>query len=144
VVTGEIAMISVDPAPGAVFEVDECIMSFPAGVSRLCAKGWRGTFDVIVDQDMVRGVLTVGFYEGTTMCAYAAMDSSELFAGRKVRLSPSMIYLSWENYSPAPRTVQPCSVPVTTTRMVATLWSDKDHYVAFEREFAGSYTFVRR
>ena len=90
-------------------------------------------------------VLTVSFWDGERRCGYAADTRDALAAETSASLAPSIAFLSWEEFSPPPvKTVQPCSLPVTTTRLVAELWTQHDHRSISTREFAGTYTFIRR
>ena len=134
--TGSISMIGSSPGTGASLLVGECRFG---NVTRACADGWRGTFNVSLDRDMVWAVLSVGFYEGTVLCGYAADVVERVSAGQTVTFRPSWISLSDEfgTFS------SPCRLPATTTRMVAVLWSDADWSTQLTQEFPGSYTFVR-
>ena len=133
---GNISMSASSPGSGASLLVGECRFG---NVTRTCADAWRGTFDVSLDRDMVWAVLTVGFYDGATLCGYAADVQERLPAGQTVTFRPSWISLSDEfgTFS------SPCQLPATTTRMVAVLWSDADWTTQLTQEFSGNYTFIR-
>lgn len=134
--TGTISMIGSSPGSGATLLVGECLFG---NVMRTCADGWRGTFAVSLDRDMVWAVLSVGFYEGPILCGYAADVQQLVRAGQTVTFRPSWISLS-DEFGSFPT---PCRLPVTTTRMAAVLWSDNDWTTQLTQEFSGSYTFTR-
>jgi len=135
--TGTISMIGSSPGSGASLLVGECRFG---NVTRTCADGWRGTFNVSLDREMVWAVLTVSFYDGDVPCGYAADVQERITPGQTVTFQPSWIALSDEI-----RTFpSPCRLPATTTRMVAVLWSDADWTTQLTQEFPGSYTFIPR
>jgi hypothetical protein len=131
-------MIDSSPAAGASLLVGECLSG---NITRTCADGWRGTFDVSLDRDMVWAVLSVGFYEGPVLCGYAADVQPLVPAGQTVTFRPSRIFLS-DEFGTFP---SPCRLPATTTRMAAVLWSDADWTTQLTQEFSDSYsyTFIR-
>ena len=133
--TGTITMVSSTPGSGAVLQVRECDFGL---VTRACADGWRGTFNVSLDRDLRWAVLTIAFYDGATLCGYAADDQPHMAAGQTVSFSPGRISLSDEfgTFS------SPCRRPATTTRMVAVLWSDADQTTQLRQEFDSTYNFV--
>ena len=133
---GTISMVASSPGSGGSLLVGECRFG---AVTRTCADGWHGIFEVSLDRDMVWAVLSVGFYEGSTLCGYAADVQQLLPAGETVTFRPSRIALSDEfgTFSP------PCLLPATTTRMVAVLWSDADWSTQLTQEFTANYTFMR-
>jgi hypothetical protein len=130
-------MTGSSPGSGASLLVGECRFGT---VTRACADGWRGTFNVSLDRDMVWAVLSVAFYEGPILCGYAADVQQLVPAGQTVTFRPSWISLS-DEFGTFP---SPCRLPATTTRMVAVLWSDADWTTQLTQEFSGSYTFIRR
>ena len=136
VATGAIEMASSSPASGAALPVRSC--QFGA-VTRSCADGWVGTFNVSLNDELRNPVLTVAFYSGDVLCGYAADVKERISAGRTVTFRPTWISLSDEfgTFS------QPCTLPATTTRMVAVLWSDDDRTTQLRQEFATAYRFVR-
>jgi hypothetical protein len=133
---GNISMIGSSPGSGASLLVSECRFG---NVTRTCADGWRGTFNVSLDRDMVWAVLSVAFYEGPILCGYAADVQQLVPAGQTVTFRPSWISLS-DEFGTFPL---PCRLPATTTRMVAVLWSDADWTTQLTQEFAAGYTFIR-
>ena len=133
---GTISMSGSSPGSGASLLVGECRFG---DVTRTCADGWRGTFDVSLDRDMAWAVLTVGFLQGSISCGYAADVQERVPAGQTVTFRPSRISLS-DEFGSFP---SPCSLPATTTRMVAVLWSDADWSTPLTQEFPGDYTFIR-
>jgi hypothetical protein len=88
---------------------------------------------------MVWAVLSVGFYEGSTLCGYAADVQQLVPAGQTVTFRPSWISLS-DEFGTFP---SPCRLPAATTRMVVVLWSDADWTTQLTQEFSGGYTFIR-
>ena len=134
--TGTISMIGSSPGSGAALLVGECLFG---NVTRTCADGWRGTFNVSLDREMVWAVLTVGFLDGDVSCGYAADVQERIVPGQTVTFRPSRIVLS-DEFGSFPT---PCRLPATTARMVAVLWSDADWTTQLTQEFPGSYTFVR-
>lgn len=141
---GEIVMTSFAPESGATMTVRDCGSIGGPGTARLCTDEFHATFDVRIDRDMRDPVLTVSFVDGPVRCAYAAATRDVLVAGRSVSFTPSVTFFSWEEFSSSgSKAVQPCSTPVTTTRMTAELWSDADPGV-LKREFGNSYTFKTR
>lgn len=133
---GTISMIGSSPGSSASLLVGECRFG---NVTRTCADGWRGTFNVSLDREMVWAVLTVGFYDGAVLCGYAADVQQRIPAGQTVTFRPSWISLSDEFGTFSSH----CRLPATTTRMVAVLWSDADWTTQLTHEFSGSYTFIR-
>jgi hypothetical protein len=134
--TGAIEMASSSPASGASFFVRSC--EFGA-VTRSCADGWVGTFNVSLSGELRHPVLTVAFYRGNVLCGYAAAVKDRITVGQTVSFRPTWISLSDEfgTFS------QACTLPATTTKMVAVLWSDDDWTMQLRQEFATAYTFVR-
>jgi hypothetical protein len=134
--TGTISFLGSSPGFGASLLVGDCRFG---NVTRSCADGWRGTFQVSLDRDMVWAVLSVAFYEGPVNCGYAADVLPLVPAGQAGTFRPSWISLS-DEFGTFP---SPCRLPATTTRMVAALWSDADWTTQLTQEFSGSYTFIR-
>ena len=134
--TGAIEMVSSSPASGASLSVRSC--QFGA-VTRSCADGWDGTFNVSLNGELRYPVLTVSFYSGDVLCGYAADVRDRIAAGQTVTFRPTWISLSDEfgTFS------QACALPATTTRMVAVLWSDDDWTTQISQEFTTTYKFVR-
>ena len=134
--TGAIEMVSSSPASGASLSVRSC--QFGA-VTRSCADGWAGTFNVSLSGELRYPVLTVAFYSGDVLCGYAADVRDRIAAGQTVTFRPRWISLSDEfgTFS------QACTLPATTTRMVAVLWSDDDWTTQISQEFTTTYKFVR-
>jgi hypothetical protein len=134
--TGAIEMASSSPASGASLSVRSC--QFGA-VTRSCAAGWVGTFNVSLSRELRYPVLTVAFYSGNVLCGYAADIKDRITAGQTVTFRPTWISLSDEFGT----FLQACTLPATTTRMVAVLWSDDDWTTQIRQEFATAYRFVR-
>lgn len=134
--TGVIEMASSSPASGASLPVRSC--QFGA-VTRSCADGWVGTFNVSLNGQLRYPVLSVAFYSGNVLCGYAADVKDRISAGQTVTFRPTWISLSDEfgTFS------QACTLPATTTRMVAVLWSDDDWTTQLSQEFGTAYRFVR-
>ena len=134
---GSITMVSSSPASGASLAVAECRFG---SVTRRCADGWQGSFDVSLSRQMDWPVLTVAFFDGEVLCGYAADAQQRLPAGQTVTFRPTWISLSDEfgTFS------SPCPLPATTTRIVVTLWSDADWTTPLTQEFAAHYTFIRQ
>ncbi len=148
-VTAEITMTSVAPASGATITVRDCETEGGTGWARLCSHDFRGTFSVQANGELQNLVLTVSFWDGERRCGYAADKRDALAAETSASFAPSLTFLSWEEFSPPPTTVnlfQPCSLPITTTRLIAELWTQHDHRSILTREFPGTYTytFIRR
>ncbi len=112
--------------------------------TRVCAEQFRGLFEVVASRRVPYPVLTVGFYNGSQMCGRAAATADALVAGEPLSFSSSAIFLSWEQWdaSGSRGIVQPWALPLTTTRIVAELWSDADDF-SLKREFSNSYIFRR-
>ncbi len=135
--TAEIAMTSVAPASGATITVGNC----STDSARLCSHEFLASFNVQANEELQNLVLTVSFWDTERRCGYAADTRDALAANTSTSLAPSIAFLSWEQSS---RAFQPCSLPVTTTRLVAELWTQHDHRTISTREFAGTYTFIQR
>jgi hypothetical protein len=135
--TAEITMTSVAPSSGATITVGKCFTDS----ARLCSHEFLSSFNVQVNQELQNLVLTVSFWDTARRCGYAADIRDGLAANTSASLAPSVAFLSWEQSSQA---FQPCSLPVTTTRLVAELWTQHDHRSISTREFAGTYTFIQR
>lgn len=134
--TGTIEMVNSSPLSGASLSVRSCRFG---AVTRLCADGWAGTFNVSLSQELRYPVLTVFFYSGDLLCGYAAGVRDRITAGQTVTFHPTWISLSDEFGTFR----QTCALPATTTRMVAVLWSDDDWSTTISQEFAATYTFLR-
>jgi hypothetical protein len=93
------------------------------------------------------GRLRLVFADGTRECAWAWLPPAVLAAGTSMTFSASTVFLSSETNeglgSPV-SLLQPCQLPVTTTRIVIQMWEagNPRSPVAVEA-FDGSYTFVR-
>ena len=125
--------------------IRDCGTQLGAGWDRLCSDGFRGTFNVQANGELQNLVLTVSFWDGERRCAYAADTRDALTAETSASFAPSLTFLSWEEFSPSPTTVnlfQPCSLPITTTRLIAELWTQHDHRSILRREFPGTYTYT--
>ena len=123
-VTAEITMTSVAPASGSTMTIRDCATQY--GWERLCSDGFRGTFSVQASGELQNLVLTVSFWDRERRCGYAADTRDALAAETSASFAPSLTFLSWEEFSPPPTTVdlfQPCSLPITTTRLIAELWT---------------------
>lgn len=136
----EITVTALAPLPGASLSVGECLSPSPPGRPPLCSDDWQGTFEVAVNRDVQHVVLTIGFYDGATLCAHAAATIDRIAARTRVSLNPRRIVVAWERGGTVE---QPCQLPVTTTRLVAILWSDAADGFELQREFPSSYTFVK-
>ncbi len=108
------------------------------GVTRACAEGWRGRFDVTLDRNLAWPVLTVQFYAGSALCGYAAAVQQEIVGGDVATFAPERIAVSDEFGTFRSQ----CALPVTITRMEAVLWSDADWGTEIRQELAATYTFV--
>ena len=128
------------PGSGATLAVrDGCVAGL---VARTCTESWRGAFDVLVDLEMANAVLTVRFYDGDTLCGYAANTLNPVPANSRVTIEVGTIFLSDEF-----RTFRtPCRRPFTTNRIEAELWSDSSAWGSrtLVQLFPGSYTFADR
>ena len=119
---GTIAGRRFSPGPGATLAVhDNCLSG---SVTRRCTNDWHGTLDVVVDREMTYPVLVVSFYEGSKLCGYAAGTRDVVPADIPVSFDLSRIVLSDEFGT----FTQPCQLPLTTTRLVAQLWSDSSSW----------------
>jgi hypothetical protein len=133
---GTIRLVSVSPDPGASLTVERCVVN---GLPRDCAP-WSGAFEVTVAGDVEWPVLTVGFYDGTKLCGYAAATiDTRLPAGVATTFRPSSISLTDEFGSFQP----PCALPAKATRMVAQLWTDADWNFSVSQELPAQYAFVK-
>jgi hypothetical protein len=135
VLTGAIEMVGSSPASGASLSVATCRFG---AVTRTCAEGWVGTFNVHLSRELRYPVLTVLFYSGEVLCGYAADVRDRITAGQTVAFHPSWISLSDEYRTFS----QPCPLPAQANRLVAVLWSDVDWATQIRREFTTTYTFV--
>lgn len=135
-INGDIRLMAVNPAPGASLPVRDCL----AGqVTRSYATDWTATFELTSDRHIRWAVLSIGFYDGGRLCAYAADVVLTVTPGETATFRPSRIFLSDEfgTFS------APCALPARTTTMVAHLWTDDDWSISLTREFAGGYTFLK-
>ena len=135
-VTASIALVGVSPDPGNTLIVAPCSRG---GATRECAAAWSGTFEVTVTAAVQYPVLTVRFYNESTLCGYAAQSWDTMLPAGATVFQPKTIYLTDEfgTFSP------PCALPARATRMVAELWSDADGSLSsMKQEFPISYTFV--
>jgi hypothetical protein len=135
--SGTITLRALSPGSGGTLSVGDCLFG---AAPRACAEEWRGVFDVTYDRDVVHAVLTVSFFDGDRLCGYAADTADRIPAGGTVTFRPARISLTdeWGVFSP------PCALPVTTTRVVASLWTDADWTVAANAIFDSTYSFLRR
>lgn len=142
--SGRITAVSIEPDSGTTMTVRDCDLAGGAKRTGVCAEQFRGLFEVVVDRYVRDPVLTVGFYDGSELCGYAAWSVDAIVPGETLSFSLSVIYLSWEKWDATGSRgiVQPCALPLTTTRMVAEVWSDGDGF-SLKQEFANSYTFQR-
>lgn len=132
---GAITITEISAGSGATLAVRDC----DAGnVMRICTDQWRGTFDVVTDRDVSFAVLAVRFYDGQMLCGYGAATRELVPAGSVVSFATSKIYVSDEFGTFA----RPCRLPATTTRIVATLWTDNDWNSTLIQEFSNTYTFA--
>jgi hypothetical protein len=142
---GEITLKGMTPAPGATLTVGECEVP-SAGGRRLCSDAWQGTLAVVGNRSLDFAVLSIDFYNGDTHCAFASATLAPLGAGQPVSMTLSPIYLSWEQHTGggSSKRVQPCQLPLTTTRMVATIWTPETETVFLESRLPGGYTFIQQ
>ena len=133
---GTIKLVSVSPDPGAALAVQRCVVN---GLPRDCA-AWSGAFEVTLAGEIRWPVLTVSFYDGTTLCGYAAATvGAALPAGVPTTFQPSSISLTdeWGTFK------TPCPLPAKATRLVAELWTDDNWNFSVKQEFSLHYTFVK-
>ncbi len=143
-ITARITAVSIEPDSGTTMTVRDCDLAGVAKPTRVCAEQFRGLFEVVVDRYVRDPVLTVGLYDGSEFCGYSAWAADAIAPGETLSFSLSVILLSWEQWDQTGSRgiVQPCALPLTTTRMVAEVWSDGDGF-SMKQEFANSYTFRR-
>lgn len=134
--TGTIALVGVTPEPGTSLTVAPCSRG---GALRECAGAWSGMFEVTVNGAVESPVLTVRFYDGSTLCGYAGYSWDAVLPAGAATFHPKTIYLTDEfgTFSP------PCALPAKATRMVAELWTEADGTFSVKQEFPISYTFVK-
>lgn len=136
-VSGEITITSISPGPGATVPVRACAL----GSTRFCADQPRLTVEVVIDQDIPDGSLTVQF----DRCGYAETPISALTAGSRISLTTSVIDLSDDG--PLHDGVGArlfCELPAVTTKTNVRLWRAGDAVgPLLAREFANTYTFAR-
>jgi hypothetical protein len=127
----DITMVVTQPAPGATL-APRC----PAGRT-VCTDQLALTFNVRFDRTVPDASVLVEFYTSTNQrCAIAMTPRVTLQAGVSSPATSAITLLS----SP-PDFIQFCELPVTTTRIVATLM-DATEARLLTREFAANYTFA--
>jgi hypothetical protein len=110
----------------------------------ICTDQIRFAFDVQVSENMTRASLRAHFSDGARTCAViAGGDSKPLTAGSMATFTPvGAVVLSDD-----PHLSETCTLPVTTTRVVAQLWrgdaSDNAGPV-LTVEFPITYSFAMR
>jgi hypothetical protein len=136
---GTVAIRELNPGVGATLRVRNDCLNVRATV--LCTESWRGIFDVLVDRDMTNAVLTAGFYDGNTICAYAAGTADLIPAGSLVSLTMTRIQLSDHTGK-----ALGCQLPAITNRIKVELWSDSSSWSnTLIQEFVNNtYTFSER
>jgi hypothetical protein len=141
---GEITLKGMTPAPGVTLTVGECEVASVGG-RRLCSDAWHGTLEVVGNRSLDFAVLSIDFYNGDTFCGFASATLA-LGAGQRVSMTLSPIYLSWEQHTGggSSRRIQPCQLPLTTTRMVASIWTPDTETVFLETRLPGEYTFIQQ
>lgn len=135
-VRGTIALISVSPDSGNSLTVATCSRGGPP---RECASDWRGTFEVTLDGPVEFPILVARFYDGETLCGYAAGGFDSVIPAGATLFHPSTIYLTDEFGTLSP----PCALPAKVTRMVVEVWTEADGTFSVKQEFPISYTFIK-
>lgn len=142
-----VTMTAITPAPGATVFVRDCPPG-PAGTfTTLCTDQLKATFSVFLDGEAPDSTLRVVFSDGTRQCGSSWLPRTPLVAGTSMTISTTTVFLSSElsegEGSPS-QLVQPCNLPVTTSRIVLQLWQRGNALAPLvAQEFAGTYTFVR-
>lgn len=135
IVTGEITITSISPAPGATVPVRAC-------GPETCADEPKLTLEMVIEQvreNIPNAVLSVDF----DRCAYWNTPVGSITAGSRLSLTTSVLYLSDHG---APGTPAPfCEFPAVTTGIVVRLWRSGQPFAPplLTRVFANSYTFAR-
>jgi hypothetical protein len=147
-VSGTVAIRSISPAPGATVRVRSCPPGPLATFTTLCTDQVRATIDVRLDADVTPASVVVAFADGPKHCGQAEFGARAFTAGVTSTIDVATIYLAAELSegvgSPA-RLVQPCQLPVTTSRVVVQIWRPQNAVTpVMTREFAGTYTFTDR
>jgi hypothetical protein len=109
------------------------------GSARFCADQPRLAVDVVIDQDIPSGSLTVHF----DRCGYARTPVTSLIAGSKVSLTTSVIELSDDGpLHDGVGAALFCDLPAVTTKTIVSLWrSGNAVRPLLTREYANTYTF---
>jgi hypothetical protein len=145
---GEIRLVTVTHPAGRTLLLEECGPSW-TGIrgTHLCNDEWRGTFEVLLDDDLTNAIVTVSFFDGDERCGLIYVPDHTFAAGRERLVSTSTaIYFTYEpeGYD-SPALVQRCEVPRTTTRLVVEVWGAAYRAAPLlRRDFVYGYTFVRR
>lgn len=145
-VFGSIALTSATPPSGSAVEVYDCDPSRSADRARtshavgLCNQHLQLTFEVVVDQDLPDAYLFVDFLSDRGQCGYGSTPATLLAAHRRISLTTESIVLSED-----PNVPVPCALPVSTTRVVASVRARAfGGRALLAREFDQAYTFVTR
>jgi hypothetical protein len=109
------------------------------GSARFCADQPQLSLDVVVEEDIPSGLLTVGF----DRCATATTPSTTFTAGVRTELRASFLQLSDDgpNHDGVGAALY-CQLPATTQRMIVRLWrTGQPATPLLTREFPNPYTF---
>lgn len=118
---GTVAIRAISPTSGAIIRVRQCPPTGSFTLTTLCTDLVRATFDVQVESDIAAAGIIVGFYDESRQCGVANVTGRILIAGVTASLEAATVFLSWEaneGIGSTPQLIQPCQLPVTTTRVV--------------------------
>jgi hypothetical protein len=132
---------------GTTVPVRDCPPGPFGTVTTLCTDQVRATFSVLNEGSARNGRLRVVFSDGTRQCGSTWSPESSFAPRTSVQVSTSTVFLSSElsegDGSPV-TLIQPCELPVTTTRIVVELWEPGNARSAVAvQAFDGAYTFAR-
>ena len=142
-----VALTAIIPVSGTTVPVRDCPPGPFGTLSLLCTDQLRATFSVVNDGPPRAGRLRVVFSDGARPCGSTWLPQTSLTPGTALTLSTSTVFLSWETsegLGPPVTLIQPCELPVTTTRITIELWEQGNARTPIAaQEFDGSYTFAR-
>ena len=109
----------------------------------VCTNDLAVSCDVVLDQNIPDGIVTIGFQDGATECGVAFGPRLDFIAGKPESISTNAIYSSYQlsEGSDTPKTtISMCMLPTTTSQMVVKIWQARNsRRPAIERTFAYGY-----
>ena len=117
-ISADISITGVTRQPGTSLNFGDC--STP-GWEAVCTHDLAVSFDVVLDEDIPDGIVTIGFHDGAAECGVAFGPRLDFLARKQESISTNIIYSSYQmsEGSDTPKTtISPCTLPATTSQMV--------------------------